>query len=96
MAGGGGGEVILRTWQIAHRMKVRCSRLQEENGDNDNLRVRRYIARYTINPAIAYGIAQHVGSVEVGKLADLALWQPGFFGIRPDLVCSRAELSPLP
>ncbi|KAF0109734.1 MAG: urease [Rhodospirillaceae bacterium] len=80
------GESILRVWQTAHAMKEAFGPLPEETGDNDNFRVRRYIAKYTINPAIAHGIAQHVGSVEVGKLADLVLWQPMFFGVRPDLV----------
>jgi urease subunit alpha len=80
------GEVITRTWQTAHKMKVQRGRLADETGDNDNLRVRRYIAKYTINPAIAQGISRHVGSVEVGKLADLVIWKPGFFGVKPDLV----------
>lgn len=80
------GEVITRTWQTAHKMKVQRGSLPGETGDNDNLRVRRYIAKYTINPAITHGIAQHVGSVEVGKLADLVLWKPMFFGVKPDMV----------
>ena len=80
------GEVILRTWQTADKMKRQFGRLPEERGDNDNLRVRRYLAKYTINPALAHGIAAHVGSVEVGKLADLVLWQPMLFGVKPDLV----------
>ncbi|MBN9078387.1 MAG: urease subunit alpha [Rhizobiales bacterium] len=80
------GEVLIRTWQTAHKMKVQRGRLQEEKGDNDNLRVRRYIAKYTINPAIAQGISRHVGSIEVGKRADLALWTPAFFGVKPDMV----------
>ena len=80
------GEVITRTWQTAHKMKVQRGRLPGERGDNDNLRVRRYLAKYTINPAIAQGVAAHVGSVEVGKLADLVLWSPAFFGAKPDLV----------
>src|SRR6185295_5502021 len=79
------GEVIIRTWQTAHKMKVQRGRLKEEKGDNDNVRVKRYIAKYTINPAIAQGIAPHVGSVEVGKRADLVLWSPAFFGVKPDL-----------
>lgn len=82
----GAGGFITRTWQTAHRMKVQRGRLKEEIGDNDNLRVRRYLAKYTVNPAIAYGLGQHVGSVEVGKLADLVLWHPILFGVRPDLV----------
>ena len=80
------GEVILRTWQTADKMKRQFGRLPEERGDNDNLRVRRYLAKYTINPALAHGIAAHVGSVEAGKLADLVLWQPMLFGVKPDLV----------
>jgi urease subunit alpha len=80
------GEVILRTWQTAHKMKLQRGRLPGETGDNDNLRCRRYIAKYTINPALAQGIAKHVGSVEVGKLADLCLWSPAFFGVKPDMV----------
>ncbi len=80
------GEVILRTWQTADKMKQQRGRLPEENGNNDNLRVRRYLAKYTINPALTHGIADHVGSVEVGKLADLVLWKPMFFGVKPDLV----------
>ena len=80
------GEVIIRTWQTADKMKKQRGRLAGETGDNDNLRVRRYIAKYTINPALAHGIAAHVGSVEKGKLADLVLWKPAFFGVKPDLV----------
>jgi len=80
------GEVITRTWQTAHKMKVQRGALPGEQGDNDNLRVRRYIAKYTINPALTHGIARHVGSVEVGKLADLVLWKPMFFGVKPDMV----------
>jgi len=80
------GEVIVRTWQTADKMKRQRGRLPEERGDNDNFRVRRYIAKYTINPALTHGIAGHVGSVEAGKLADLVLWKPMFFGVKPDLV----------
>ncbi len=80
------GEVILRSWQTAHKMKVQRGALAGESGDNDNLRARRYVAKYTINPAITHGIAQHVGSVEVGKLADLCLWRPAFFGVKPEVV----------
>jgi urease subunit alpha len=80
------GEVITRTWQTAHKMREQRGRLPEEKGDNDNLRIRRYIAKYTVNPAIAHGFAHEVGSVEPGKLADLVLWKPAFFGIRPELV----------
>src|SRR6202140_2949185 len=80
------GEVICRTWQTAHKMRGERGRLASERGDNDNLRIRRYIAKYTINPAITHGIAHEVGSVEVGKLADLVLWKPAFFGVKPELV----------
>ncbi|MDF1747344.1 MAG: urease subunit alpha [Alphaproteobacteria bacterium] len=80
------GEVITRTWQTAHKMKQQRGSLDGEKGDNDNLRARRYIAKYTINPARAHGLSQHVGSIEVGKLADLVLWKPMFFGVKPDLV----------
>ena len=80
------GEVITRTWQTAHKMKVQRGRLAEESGANDNFRARRYIAKYTINPAVAHGISRHVGSVEVGKRADLVLWSPAFFGAKPEMV----------
>jgi urease subunit alpha len=80
------GEVIIRTWQVAHKMKVQRGRLAEETGDNDNVRVKRYIAKYTINPAIAQGMSAHIGSIETGKRADLVLWDPAFFGVKPDLV----------
>ncbi len=80
------GEVLIRTWQTADKMKKQRGRLPEETGDNDNFRVKRYIAKYTINPALTHGIAQVVGSIEVGKLADLVLWKPMFFGVKPDLV----------
>jgi urease subunit alpha len=80
------GEVLIRTWQTADKMKRQRGRLDGETGDNDNLRVRRYIAKYTINPALAQGMATEVGSVSVGKLADLILWTPAFFGVKPDLV----------
>ena len=80
------GEVITRTWQTAHKMKVQRGRLEGEQGENDNLRVRRYIAKYTINPAIAHGLSAHIGSVEEGKRADLVLWSPAFFGAKPEMV----------
>jgi urease subunit alpha len=80
------GEVICRTWQTAAKMKDERGRLPEENGQNDNVRVRRYVAKYTINPAIAHGMAHEIGSVEVGKWADLVLWRPALFGIRPEVV----------
>jgi urease subunit alpha len=80
------GEVICRTWQTADKMKRQRGKLPGESPDHDNLRVRRYIAKYTINPAIAHGIASHVGSVTVGKMADLVLWKPAFFGVKPELI----------
>jgi len=80
------GEVITRTWQTAHKMKVQRGSLPGDSSESDNLRVRRYVAKYTINPAIAQGMAHEIGSVEVGKLADLVLWTPAFFGAKPDLV----------
>jgi urease subunit alpha len=80
------GEVILRTWQTADKMKRQRGRLPQEQGDNDNRRVQRYVAKYAINPAIAHGIADYIGSIEVGKMADLVLWQPAFFGVKPELV----------
>jgi len=86
------GEVILRTWQTADKMKRQRGALPGESG-NDNVRVKRYIAKYTINPAIAHGVSQHVGSVEVGKLADLVLWSPAFFGVKPDLVLKGGSIA---
>ncbi|MBV0911488.1 urease subunit alpha [Anianabacter salinae] len=80
------GEVLIRTWQTADKMKKQRGRLAEETGDNDNFRVRRYIAKYTINPAIAQGMSAHIGSIEVGKRADLVLWKPAFFGVKPEMV----------
>ena len=80
------GEVIIRTWQTADKMKKQRGALSEETGNNDNLRARRYIAKYTINPAIAHGISDEVGSVEPGKRADLVLWNPAFFGVKPEMV----------
>ena len=80
------GEVICRTWQTAAKLKDERGRLSEEHGNNDNFRIRRYVAKYTINPAIAHGMAHEIGSVEVGKWADLVLWRPAFFGIKPEIV----------
>jgi len=80
------GEVITRTWQTADKMKLQRGRLPGEKGVNDNLRIKRYISKYTINPAIAHGMAYLIGSVELGKLADLVLWKPSFFGVKPELV----------
>jgi urease subunit alpha len=80
-------EVITRTWQTAHKMKVQRGALDEDNGhENDNFRVKRYIAKYTINPAIAHGISNYVGSIEIGKLADIVLWKPSMFGVKPELI----------
>ncbi|HZT89838.1 MAG TPA: urease subunit alpha [Stellaceae bacterium] len=90
------GEVIIRTWQTADKMKRQRGRLPEERGDSDNARAKRYIAKYTINPAIAQGISRHVGSVEVGKLADLILWQPKFFGVKPELVLKGGMIAAAP
>ncbi len=87
------GEVIIRTWQTADKMKKQFGALDGETGDNDNLRARRYVAKYTINPAIAQGIAEHVGSVEVGKLADLCIWSPAFFGVKPDLILKMGTIA---
>ena len=80
------GEVITRTWQTAHKMRQQRGRLPEEKGENDNFRARRYIAKYTINPAVAHGLSAHIGSIEVGKRADLVLWSPAFFGAKPEMV----------
>ncbi|HTL01635.1 MAG TPA: urease subunit alpha, partial [Vicinamibacterales bacterium] len=80
------GEVVSRTWQTAHKMRRQRGRLSGEQGANDNLRIRRYVAKYTINPAITHGIAHEIGSLEPGKLADLVLWHPAFFGVKPELV----------
>ena len=90
------GEVIIRTWQSADKMKRQRGALAGESGDNDNLRVRRYIAKYTINPAIAHGMAAHIGSIEVGKLADLVLWSPAFFGAKPELVLKMGSIAAAP
>jgi urease subunit alpha len=90
------GEVLIRTWQTAHKMKLQRGRLAEETGENDNFRVKRYIAKYTINPALAHGMAHVIGSVEVGKLADLCLWSPAFFGVKPDLVIKGGTIAAAP
>ena len=79
-------EVIIRTWQTAHKMKQQRGRLSTESGDNDNSRVKRYIAKYTINPAICHGISEYIGSIEIGKRADLVIWNPAFFGVKPEMV----------
>jgi urease subunit alpha len=87
------GEVITRTFQTADKMKRQRGRLPEESGDNDNFRVKRYIAKVTINPAITHGMAAHIGSIEVGKLADLCLWRPAFFAVKPDLVLKSGTIA---
>src|SRR5215468_5246394 len=87
------GEVIIRTWQTADKMKKQFGRLPEERGENDNFRARRYVAKYTINPAIAQGISDYVGSIEVGKLADLSIWNPAFFGVKPALVLKSGMIA---
>jgi urease subunit alpha len=80
------GEVVLRTWQTAHKMKVQRGSLTGDPAEHDNFRVKRYVAKYTINPALAHGMAHEVGSIEPGKLADIVLWRPGFFGVKPSLI----------
>jgi urease subunit alpha len=90
------GEVITRTWQTAHKMKVQRGSLKEDAPGNDNFRVRRYIAKYTINPAIAAGVAHELGSLEVGKRADLVLWTPAFFGVKPDVVVLGGSIAAAP
>ncbi|MBN8906051.1 MAG: urease subunit alpha, partial [Rhodospirillales bacterium] len=90
------GEVIIRTWQTAHKMKVQRGALPGDGPRNDNARVKRYIAKYTINPAIAQGFAREVGSIEAGKLADLVLWSPAFFGVKPDLVIKAGSIACAP
>jgi urease subunit alpha len=91
------GEVIIRTWQTADKMRKQRGRLAQEVGDNDNARAKRYVAKYTINPALAQGIAAHVGSIEIGKLADLVVWSPAFFGVKPELVikCGTIAMAPM-
>ena len=90
------GEVIIRTWQTADKMKRQRGPLPGESGGNDNARAKRYVAKYTINPAIAHGVAQHIGSVEAGKLADLVLWTPAFFGVKPDLIIKGGMIAAAP
>ena len=90
------GEVIIRTWQTAHKMKVQRGALKQDSGDDDNYRARRYIAKYTINPALAHGIAHEVGSLEPGKLADMVLWDPAFFGVKPALVVKGGFIATAP
>jgi urease subunit alpha len=90
------GEVIIRTWQTADKMKRQRGALPEEKGGNDNFRARRYVAKYTINPAIAHGVSRHIGSVEAGKIADLVVWTPAFFGVKPDLVVKGGVIAAAP
>src|SRR5207248_8244552 len=80
------GEVVMRTWQTAHKMKVQRGPLAGDSTRNDNARVKRYVSKYTINPALTHGVGKHIGSVEPGKLADLVLWKPAFFGVKPEIV----------
>ena len=88
------GEVLIRTWQTAHKMKVQRGSLPEDQGrGNDNFRVKRYIAKYTINPAITHGLDEWVGSVTIGKLADLVVWSPAFFGVKPDMVIKMGTIA---
>jgi urease subunit alpha len=89
------GEVIIRTWQTADKMKKQRGPLPADDG-NDNVRAKRYVAKYTINPAIAHGVAKHIGSIEKGKLADLVLWSPAFFGVKPDLVLKGGSIAAAP
>jgi len=90
------GEVIIRTWQTAHKMKQQRGSLPEDKAGNDNFRAKRYVAKYTINPAIAHGVSRHIGSVEKGKLADLVLWSPAFFGVKPDFVIKGGMIAAAP
>ncbi len=90
------GEVVVRTWQTAHKMKVQRGSLAEDPGEHDNARIKRYVAKYTINPALAHGIADEVGSVEPGKLADLVLWKPAFFGVKPAIIIKGGMIAAAP
>jgi urease subunit alpha len=90
------GEVAIRTWQTADKMKRQRGRLTQESGENDNFRVKRYIAKYTINPAIAHGVSHEVGSIEVGKRADLVIWNPAFFGVKPEMVLLGGSIAAAP
>ena len=90
------GEVVIRTWQTAHKMKVQRGALPQDSARNDNFRAKRYIAKYTINPALAHGVAHEVGSVEVGKWADLVLWKPAFFAVKPSLIIKGGAIAAAP
>jgi urease subunit alpha len=90
------GEVLIRCWQTADKMKRQRGRLKDETGENDNFRVKRYIAKYTINPAITHGMSKHIGSIEVGKRADLVLWSPAFFGVKPEMVLLGGTIAAAP
>jgi urease subunit alpha len=90
------GEVIIRTWQTAHKMREQRGSFRGDSPGNDNARVKRYIAKYTINPAITHGVAHLVGSVEVGKVADLVIWKPAFFGVKPSLVIKSGMIAMAP
>jgi urease subunit alpha len=90
------GEVIIRTWQTADKMKRQRGQMKGERGDNDNTRARRYVAKYTINPAIAHGVSAHIGSIEAGKLADLVIWSPAFFGVKPDCIIKGGMIAAAP
>jgi urease subunit alpha len=90
------GEVIMRTWQTAHKMKTQRGALKEDSSRNDNFRAKRYIAKYTINPAITHGVSHLVGSIETGKLADLVLWKPAFFGVKPSMILKSGMIAAAP
>ncbi len=90
------GEVIMRTWQTAHKMKVQRGALKEDNNRNDNFRAKRYVAKYTINPAITHGVSHLVGSIETGKLADIVLWKPAFFGVKPAMILKSGMIAAAP
>src|SRR4026208_2494210 len=87
------GEVIIRTWQTAHKMKGQRGALAGDPAQNDNGRIKRYIAKYTINPAITHGVSHEVGSIELGKLADLVLWRPAFFGVKPSMILKSGVIA---